>query len=116
VNDLSSLFGDDGTNRCRCGFCRRAGDVACETVSQKKRSRRNRSELRKGEIKMSTSATENPKIVSREEWLAARRKLLAKKKLLNREREALAAERRQLPWVKVEKELRVSLLMGTRYR
>ena len=52
---------------------------------------------------MSTSVIENPKIVSRDEWLAARKKLLAKEKQLTRERDALAAERRQLPWVKVEK-------------
>src|ERR1700683_4034948 len=54
-------------------------------------------------MNMSTSVTENPKIVSRDEWLAARKKLLAKEKQLTRERDALAAERRQLPWVKVEK-------------
>ena len=52
---------------------------------------------------MSTSVIENPKIVSRDEWLAARKKLLVKEKRLTRERDALAAERRQLPWVKVEK-------------
>jgi predicted dithiol-disulfide oxidoreductase (DUF899 family) len=53
---------------------------------------------------MSTSAVENPKIVSRDEWLAARKKLLVKEKRLTHERDALAAERRQLPWVKVEKD------------
>jgi predicted dithiol-disulfide oxidoreductase (DUF899 family) len=52
---------------------------------------------------MSTSVIENPKIVSRDEWLAARKKLLAKEKRHTRERDALAAERRQLPWIKVEK-------------
>ena len=50
------------------------------------------------------SKIENPKVLSREEWLAARKKLLAKEKQLTRERDALAAERRQLPWVKVEKD------------
>jgi predicted dithiol-disulfide oxidoreductase (DUF899 family) len=52
---------------------------------------------------MSTSKIENPKIVSREEWLVARKKLLAKERQLTHERDAIAAERRQLPWVKVEK-------------
>jgi predicted dithiol-disulfide oxidoreductase (DUF899 family) len=41
--------------------------------------------------------------VSREEWLVARKKLLAREKQPTRERDAIAAERRQLPWVKVEK-------------
>ena len=41
--------------------------------------------------------------MSREEWLAARKELLAKEKRVTRERDALAAERRRLPWVKVEK-------------
>jgi predicted dithiol-disulfide oxidoreductase (DUF899 family) len=50
-----------------------------------------------------SNTVESPKIVSREEWLAARRKLLAREKQLTRERDAVAAERRQLPWVKVEK-------------
>ena len=42
-------------------------------------------------------------VVSRERWLEARRKLLAKEKELTRARDALSAERRRLPWVKVEK-------------
>jgi predicted dithiol-disulfide oxidoreductase (DUF899 family) len=46
---------------------------------------------------MSTSTVQNPKIVSREEWLAARKNLLAREKQLTRD--AVAAERRQLPWV-----------------
>src|SRR5258705_4527446 len=57
----------------------------------------------KGRIQMSTNTIENPKIVSRDEWLAARKKLLAKERQLTHERDAIAAERRQLPWVKVEK-------------
>jgi len=43
------------------------------------------------------------KVVSQEEWLAARRALLAKEKAHMREGDALAAERRALPWVKVDK-------------
>src|SRR5580704_3873444 len=52
---------------------------------------------------MSTRTVDSPKVVSREEWLVGRKKLLAREKQLTRERDAVAAERRQLPWVKVEK-------------
>jgi len=51
---------------------------------------------------MSARTVDNPKIVSREEGVAARKRLLAKEKQLTRQRDAIAAERRQLPWVKVE--------------
>ena len=44
-----------------------------------------------------------PKVVFQEEWIAARRTLLAREKAHMREGDALAAERRALPWVKVEK-------------
>lgn len=43
-------------------------------------------------------------IVSREEWLAARHALLAAEKAHLRRGDALAAERRALPWVKIEKD------------
>jgi len=42
-------------------------------------------------------------IVSRDEWLAARKALLAKEKAFTKERDALSQERRRLPWVKVDK-------------
>lgn len=42
-------------------------------------------------------------VVSREEWLAARKKLLRDEKALTRFRDLIAAQRRALPWVKVEK-------------
>jgi predicted dithiol-disulfide oxidoreductase (DUF899 family) len=43
------------------------------------------------------------KVVSQEEWVAARRALLAKEKVHMRDADALAAERRALPWVRVDK-------------
>ncbi len=45
-----------------------------------------------------------PPIVSRDEWESARQKLLVKEKELTRARDALAAERRRMPWLVVEKE------------
>ncbi len=46
---------------------------------------------------------EQHKIVSPEEWLAARQALLAKEKEHTRARDALARQRREMPWVRVEK-------------
>jgi predicted dithiol-disulfide oxidoreductase (DUF899 family) len=43
-------------------------------------------------------------IVSRDEWIAARKELLRKEKDFTRLRDQLSAERRALPWVKVDKE------------
>jgi len=43
------------------------------------------------------------KIVTRNEWLDARKALLAKEKQMTRLRDELSAERRALPWVKIEK-------------
>jgi predicted dithiol-disulfide oxidoreductase (DUF899 family) len=43
------------------------------------------------------------KIVTNEEWLAARKGFLVKEKEFTRLRDELARQRRELPWVKVEK-------------
>jgi predicted dithiol-disulfide oxidoreductase (DUF899 family) len=43
------------------------------------------------------------KVVSQDEWLAARKALLTREKEFSKQRDALSAERRALPWVKVEK-------------
>ena len=43
------------------------------------------------------------KIVSQDEWLAARKALLAKEKEFSKARDQLSSARRDLPWVKVEK-------------
>ncbi|MDO9412563.1 MAG: thioredoxin family protein [Pseudolabrys sp.] len=42
-------------------------------------------------------------VVSQSEWLEARKGLLAKEKEFTQAREALAAQRRDLPWVKIDK-------------
>ncbi len=45
-----------------------------------------------------------PDVTSREQWLEARRRLLAQEKELTRSRDALNASRRRLPMVKVDQE------------
>jgi predicted dithiol-disulfide oxidoreductase (DUF899 family) len=45
----------------------------------------------------------NHAIVPRAEWLDARKVLLARERAMTHELDALRAERRQLPWVKIEK-------------
>lgn len=52
---------------------------------------------------MTTILTERPNIVSRAEWVAARKELLIKEKHLTRQRDGIDRQRRALPWVKVEK-------------
>ncbi len=53
---------------------------------------------------MMESNIDHPTVVSRSEWLAARKELLAREKELTRARDAVSAQRRRLPWVRVEKE------------
>src|SRR5580693_6234023 len=52
----------------------------------------------KGHLAMKT-----PPIVSQEEWEAARQQMLVKEKAFTRSRDALAAERRRMPWLAVDK-------------
>lgn len=47
---------------------------------------------------------ENHKVVLRKEWLAARKAHLTKEKEFTRLRDELSQQRRELPWVKVDKE------------
>src|SRR4051812_34155121 len=77
----------------RRSFRRSAQWPASRTDASLERARK------KGEHAMNT-----PSIVSPQEWEAAREKLLIKEKELTRARDALAAERRRMPWVAVEKQ------------
>src|SRR5436190_10709732 len=52
----------------------------------------------KGQLAMKT-----PPIVSQQEWEAAHQQLLVKEKAFTRSRDALAAERRRMPWLAVDK-------------
>lgn len=51
---------------------------------------------------MNTKSTDNPKAVSPEKWLAARREFLREEKEFSKMRDRIAAHRRELPWVEVD--------------
>src|SRR5438270_793559 len=53
---------------------------------------------------MTLTETAIPKIVSQDEWLVERKKLLTHEKELTRQRDRVNAERRRLPMVRIEKE------------
>lgn len=53
---------------------------------------------------MAQIKTELPRVASRSEWLAARKALLLREKAFTRERDALSAERRKLPMVRIGKQ------------
>ena len=50
------------------------------------------------------TAMDTPPVVSAQEWAAAHQQLLAKEKELTRARDAVAADRRRMPWLAVDKE------------
>ena len=47
---------------------------------------------------------ENRQVVSQKEWLVARKKLLVQEKKFSKLRDEMNLQRRELPWVKIEKE------------
>ncbi len=66
---------------------------------------------------MTELTMQTPPVVTAQEWEAARQQLLVKEKEVSRARDALAAQRRRMPWLLVEKDYafdgpdgRVSLL------
>ncbi len=55
------------------------------------------------DLAMKDLAMKTPSVVSAQEWEAAREQLLVKEKEVTRARDALAAQRRRMPWLAVEK-------------
>lgn len=53
---------------------------------------------------ISETSTVNHSVVSRDRWIAERKTLLAREKELTRLRDQLARERRNLPWVRIDKD------------
>jgi predicted dithiol-disulfide oxidoreductase (DUF899 family) len=56
-----------------------------------------------GTTEISQVSSENHRIVSRDEWVAERKTLLAHEKELTRLRDRIARECRALPWVRIDK-------------
>lgn len=54
-------------------------------------------------MKIIEAPTRAHRVVSRQDWLAARTALLQKEKQLTRQADDIARQRRELPWVKIEK-------------
>src|SRR5437867_11945534 len=54
--------------------------------------------------KTETKQMNHPRIVSEAEWLVARKDLLTREKELTRLRDEVSRHRRELPWVKIDKE------------
>lgn len=52
---------------------------------------------------MTITTAPSPQIVSRDEWLSARKALLTRERAMTHALDALRAERRALPWVKIDK-------------
>jgi predicted dithiol-disulfide oxidoreductase (DUF899 family) len=73
---------------------------------RKKQTKPEENNMKVKEMERETEANQinHPKIASPKEWEGARKKLLVKEKELTRARDALAAERRRMPWLAVEKE------------
>jgi predicted dithiol-disulfide oxidoreductase (DUF899 family) len=55
-----------------------------------------------------------PAVVSRAEWTRAREALLQREKELTRLRDAISRQRRELPWVRIDKEYRFDTPQGPR--
>ncbi len=56
------------------------------------------------EMEVETKQLNEPRVISEAEWLVARKDLLTREKELTRLRDELSRHRRELPWVKINKE------------
>jgi predicted dithiol-disulfide oxidoreductase (DUF899 family) len=96
------MYHNSSIGACWLDVCRRGVGARCDqAISAEERFRENQT---KKEVAMTNNPIKNPKVVSQAEWLEARKKLLAKEKEHTRRGDEINAERRALPWVKVEKE------------
>jgi len=69
----------------------------------RKKQKSEETQMKVQEMEVEKKQMNRPRIVSPQEWEAALQQLLVKEKELTRARDALAAERRRMPWLAVEK-------------
>jgi predicted dithiol-disulfide oxidoreductase (DUF899 family) len=77
--------------------------VSSDCFRKPRRNKMATIELRDKEHGKGPISIKTPPVVSQQEWEAARQQLLAKEKAHMRAGDALAAERRRMPWMAVEK-------------
>ena len=67
-----------------------------------------------GTTAMPQASIQSHRVVSRNEWVAERKTLLAHEKELTRFGDQIARERRALPWVRIDKTYKFDTPMGRR--
>src|SRR5437016_14353798 len=72
--------------------------------NKRKKTEETKMKLEQMESKTKVNQMSHPEVVSEAEWLVARKDLLTREKEFTRQRDALSAARRKLPWVKIDKE------------
>lgn len=108
---MSRLYRKHDIDCCRRGFNRRADGVCHEEIFLEPTENIKQTKLEENKMKIETmepetDATEkNPsRVVARSEWLVARKDLLTREKELTQLGDEVSRHRRELPWVKIEKE------------
>jgi predicted dithiol-disulfide oxidoreductase (DUF899 family) len=99
------------TSRIENGTNNKLGHNKAQRQEQEKVMDKNKErdrDPRKGDLPKNS-----PPIVSPQEWQAAHQQLLVKEKAFTRSRDALAAERRRMPWMAVEKKYEFDGPKGT---
>jgi predicted dithiol-disulfide oxidoreductase (DUF899 family) len=83
---------------------RLGGTRLAEHARSERRQGVRQTNLAKTQSSMNNIELDHPITVSRDKWLIARKAHLEREKALTRLRDQVAAERRELPWVRIEKE------------
>jgi predicted dithiol-disulfide oxidoreductase (DUF899 family) len=103
-----ALSPDAGANRARLvtplPATRAATLVSLRTRRHALEITMNKQPLKSPDQKARPSRMQSPPVVSREQWQAAHAQLLEKEKAMTRARDALAAERRRMLWLLVDKD------------